>query len=187
MTDQALRARGNELWIWALVLAATGSVVALAVVQASRAPGPASAAIGPWRPPEIALPLLDGGKAALPRDRVTLVDFWATWCGPCRISMPRLQTLWTEYKPRGVELYSIDTDEPAPDRDKQIHAFLDQLELKFPVAIDDGAASEAFAIARLPTLLLLDKTGQVVWSHIGLLTAPHEQDLRAALERALAL
>jgi cytochrome c biogenesis protein CcmG/thiol:disulfide interchange protein DsbE len=186
MADQVLRGRGSELWIWALVLAASGSVVTLAVVQASRAPGPVAMS-SPRPAPEIALPLLGGGTAALPRDRVTLVDFWATWCAPCRVSMPRLQTVWTEYKTRGVALYSIDTDDPAPDREAQVRAFLDEHALKFPVAIDDGAATAAFSVARLPTLLLLDRTGQVVWTHVGTLTPPREQDLRAALERALAL
>ena len=100
MADQVLRGRGSELWIWALVLAASGSVVTLAVVQASRAPGPVAMS-SPRPAPEIALPLLGGGTAALPRDRVTLVDFWATWCAPCRVSMPRLQTVWTEYKKIG--------------------------------------------------------------------------------------
>ncbi|HYS07753.1 MAG TPA: TlpA disulfide reductase family protein [Myxococcales bacterium] len=181
MADQALRARGSELWIWALVLAAIGSVVALSVSQARR-PVPA---VSLKRAPQVTLPLLGGGTAALPEGKVTLVDFWATWCAPCRVSMPRLQRLWNEYQPRGVELYSVDTDDTAPDRDAQLRAFLDQHALKFPVVIDDGTASDAFSISRLPTLVLLDRTGSVVWSRIGLLTPEHERDLRDALERAI--
>jgi len=183
MTDQALRARGSELWIWALVLVAIGSVVAVSVNQAKR-PAPVTEAAR--RAPAIALPLLGGGTSALPQGKVTLIDFWATWCPPCRVSMPRLQQLWTEYKPRGVELYSIDTDDAAPDRDTQVRAFLDQHALKFPVVIDDGSASEAFAISRLPTLLLVDRTGAVVWTRIGALMPEHERDLRDALERTVS-
>ena len=184
MEDQALRARGSELWIWVLVLLATGSVIALAVVQAKR-PVPV-AQVEVKAAPEISLPVLGGGTAALPRDKVTLVDFWATWCAPCRESMPRLQTIWSEYRQRGVQLYSVNTDDAAPDRDHQVRAFLDRHHLKFPVVLDDGAASEAFAISRLPTLLLLDGSGRVAWSHVGSLTDARERELRAALDGALS-
>jgi len=121
MADEALRARGSDIWIWALVALATASVVALAVVQRNRA--------GDERFPArvgsaVELPLLGGGKGALPLGKVTLVDFWATWCAPCRVSMPRVQKLWAEYKPRGMELYSVDTDDPSPGREAEIQAFL---------------------------------------------------------------
>ena len=179
MTEEALRARGSDIWIWALVALATASVVALAVVQRNRT--------GAERHPTgvvsaVELPLLDGGKAALPLGKVTLVDFWATWCAPCRISMPRVQKLWAEYKPRGMELYSVDTDDASPGREAEVRAFLQENGLRFPVAIDDGAA---FSISRLPTMVLLDRTGQIIWIHVGMLTQSREDALRAALDRAL--
>jgi thiol-disulfide isomerase/thioredoxin len=129
--------------------------------------------------------MLGGGRAPIPVGKVTVVDFWATWCGPCRYSMPRLQSLWAEYRPKGVELYSVDTDDPAPDRDAQVRQFLTSNGLNFPVALDDGSASEAFRVGSLPTMLLLDRDGRVVWSHVGTFTAPRERDLRVALDRAL--
>ena len=179
--DVALRARRSDLWIWALVVLATASVVAVAVVQGNRA----GQRFAGKPAPALSLPLLGGGKAAIPQGKVTVVDFWATWCAPCRYSMPRLQSLWTEYKARGVELYSVDTDDPAPDRDTQVRKFLSSNGLSFPVALDDGSASDAFSVANLPTMLLLDRSGHVVWSHVGAFTAPRERDLRAALDRAL--
>ena len=51
--------------------------------------------------------------------------------------------------------------------------------------LDDGSASDAFSVANLPTMLLLDRSGHVVWSHVGAFTAPRERDLRAALDRVL--
>src|SRR5437763_1875672 len=122
--------------------------------------------------PAVALPLLGGGKTALPQGKVTVVDFWATWCAPCRYSMPRLQSLWSEYRPRGVELYSVDTDDPGPDREALVREFLLREKLSFPVALDDGTAAEAFRVASLPTMLLVDRTGTVVWSHVGAFTGP---------------
>ena len=179
--EMAIRARRSDMWIWALVVAATASVVVLAVIQGNRS-GPRFSGRAA---PAVALPLLGGGKTALPQGKVTVVDFWATWCAPCRYSMPRLQSLWTEYKARGVELYSVDTDDPAPDRDTQVRKFLSSNGLSFPVALDDGSASDAFSVANLPTMLLLDRSGHVVWSHVGAFTAPRERDLRAALDRVL--
>lgn len=180
MTPPAQR---SEAWVGALVILAVGSVIALAVVQSRQPskrepPGPVSAR-------QVALPLLGGGKAALPQGKVTLVDFWATWCAPCRVSMPRLQRVWQEYRPSGVEIYSVDTDDPGPAREPQVREFLLQNRLDFPVVLDDGEASRAFSVASLPTLMLLDKQGKVAWSHVGALTGSLETDLRAALDRAL--
>ena len=180
MTDRALAQR-SDAWIWALVAVATCSVIALAVMQGRRG----APALSGKPAPEVALPLLGGGKSSLRNGKVTMVDFWATWCAPCRASMPRVQKLWQEYKPSGVELYSVDTDDPSPDREVQVSEFLMQNSLTFPVVLDDGSAEQAFAIASLPTMLLLDKQGKVVWSHIGALTAPHEGELRVALNHAL--
>ncbi|HYY53726.1 MAG TPA: TlpA disulfide reductase family protein [Myxococcales bacterium] len=179
--DLALRTRRSDLWIWGLVALATASVVAVAVMQGNRA----GQRFTGQSAPALSLPLLGGGNAAIPQGKVTVVDFWATWCAPCRYSMPRLQSLWAEYKARGVELYSVDTDEPAPGRDTQVRQFLSTNGLSFPVALDDGRASDAFRVASLPTMLLLDRSGRVVWSHVGAFTAPRERDLRAALDRAL--
>jgi thiol-disulfide isomerase/thioredoxin len=170
--------------IWLLVVAATASVVTLAVLQGNRG---AAQLAGHKAPDNIALPLLDGGgRSPIPRGKVTMVDFWATWCAPCRASMPRVEKLWKQYQRSGLELYSVDTDDPGPDREPQVREFLLKNRLSFPVVLDDGSASQAFAVASLPTMVLLDKQGTVVWSYIGALTERRENDLRAALEKALA-
>jgi len=181
MADQVLGGQKSDVWIWALVIAATASVLGLAVVQGNRrAAAPAAKSA-----PQLTLQRLGGGDSPLPRGKVTVVDFWATWCGPCRFSMPRVQKLWQEYHPKGVELYSVDTDDEAPTRDADVREFLAENHLTFPVVYDDGSASQAFAVASLPTMLLLDRKGSVVWTHIGALTESRERDLRTALDRAL--
>jgi thiol-disulfide isomerase/thioredoxin len=172
----------SDAWIWALVIVATGSVVGLAIMQNRREAQNAGREV-----PALSLPLLENGKAvSIERGRVTVVDFWATWCVPCRASMPRVQQLWQEYKPRGVEIYSVDTDDESPDRNAQVREFLMQNHLTFPVVLDDGRASEAFAVANIPTMLLVDKQGRVAWTHVGALSGTREIELRAAIDRALA-
>ena len=171
----------SDAWIWALVVAATSGVVALAVVQGNRQ----DTAMSGKPAPAVALPLLGGGQSAIQRGKVTMIDFWATWCAPCRASMPRVQKVWQEYKPSGVELFSVDTDDPSPDRESQVSEFLMSNRLTFPVVLDDGTAERAYAIANLPTMLLLDKEGRVVWSHVGALTSTRENELRLALNHAL--
>ena len=99
--------------------------------------------------------------------------------------MPRVQKLWQEYQPKGVELYSVDTDDADPQRDSTVREFLLNNQLEFPVVLDDGSAAEAFSVSNLPTMLLLDRDGKVVWSHVGALTEPYERGLRAALDTTI--
>ncbi len=173
--------------MWLVVLGATALVVGLAVLKGDHGDGvPKGAAASALH---LSLPLLDGKGSASPQPgKVTVVDFWATWCGPCKVSMPRVQRLWTEYQPRGVELFSVDTDEPGPDREPQVREFLLQNRLTFPVVVDDEqkTGSAAFAVESLPTMFVLDKGGKIVWTHVGALTGRYESDLRRALDSALA-
>lgn len=172
----------TDALIWILVAAATASVVALAVFQGRRA----EARFSGLSAPDLSLPRLDGrGKSPLPHSKVTVVDFWATWCAPCRASMPRVQKVWQEYRLRGLEIYSVDTDDPAPNREPAVRNFLIENGLTFPVVIDDGSAAKAFAVTSLPTMLLLDRQGKIVWSRVGALTMNDERDLRGAIERSL--
>jgi peroxiredoxin len=100
--------------------------------------------------------------------------------------MPRVQNVWREYRARGVELFSVDTDDPSAEREKQVEEFLRDNGLEFPVVLDDGSAMSAFSISVLPTMLVLDPDGRVVWNHVGAMNGAVEQELRAALDSALS-
>jgi thiol-disulfide isomerase/thioredoxin len=176
--------RAADRFLWGLVAVAAAAVLAVAISRGRSREGPTTTRA---EAPRISLPLLDGkGHAAIEKGRVTVVDFWATWCAPCRVSMPRIQKVWREYRPRGVELYSVDTDDPSADREAQVKEFLLKNGLEFPVVLDDGTASSAFSIAVLPTMLVLDRDARVVWNHTGALTRAGEEDLRGVLERILS-
>jgi thiol-disulfide isomerase/thioredoxin len=184
-TPESPKKRGGEATMWAVVLAAAALVVGLALFKerGSASSSPTASA------PAVSLELLEGGRSVpLPKGKVTLVDFWATWCAPCRASMPRVQSLWHEYSPRGMELYSINTDDESPQRKSAVEKFLQENRLSFPVVLDDGdkTASDAFRVASLPTMMVIDRQGRVVWSRVGSMTASGERELRLVLDGALA-
>ena len=172
--------------MWAVVLGATTIVVGLAVVK-----GRTGVAALEGKPaPAVTLKLLEGQKQvplASLKGKVVMLDFWATWCGPCRISMPQVQKIFREYEARGVDAFAVNTDVDARDRDIHVREFMMQNGLTLPVAIDgdDSKAQDAFGVASLPTLVVLDRQGAVAFSHIGTLNMALERELRAALEAAL--
>ena len=176
-------ARGADRFLWVIIAVAAAAVLAVAVSRGrSRQGSPQKGAAA-----AVSLPRLDGnGRASIAKGRVTVVDFWATWCAPCRVSMPRVQAVWREYRARGVDLYSVDTDDASAEREIQVSEFLRANGLEFPVVLDDGSAASAFAVAVLPTMVVVDRDGRVVWNHVGVLTASGEHELRSALDSALS-
>ena len=132
------------------------------------------------KPVNISANRLDGREERVPgpRARATVVDFWATWCDPCRDQMPLLDRLFTEYRERGVEVYAVSFDE---DRNA-LEEFLARIPVGFPVLWDKGgsALAEKMDITRLPTTLILDRDGVVRAVHLGF-----EKGEGSALEREL--
>jgi cytochrome c biogenesis protein CcmG/thiol:disulfide interchange protein DsbE len=174
--------------IWGIVALAAAGVLVLAIAhQRGRGHSEDTTRAAASNAPSIALPLLDGsGKSSIAKGRVTVVDFWATWCAPCRSSMPRVQTVWKDYRRKGVDLFSVDTDDPGAGREAEVQKFLQENRLEFPVVLDDGSATSAFSVAGLPTMVVVGRDGQVLWNHVGTLTSGGERELRDILDRAIA-
>jgi len=97
--------------------------------------------------------------------KVRLVDFWATWCEPCRDALPALDRLARELGPRGLLVYAVSFDEDAA----QIAPFLAQVPVSFPVLHDRGGDLLAgrFGVSRLPTTLVVDRRGVIRFVHEG--------------------
>lgn len=97
--------------------------------------------------------------------RVRVIDFWASWCDPCRHQLPLLDRLAREHGPRGLAVYGVAFDE---DR-AMVEAFLANTPVSFPILWDRGGErlSAPFAITRLPTTLLVDRGGRVRSVHLG--------------------
>ena len=109
--------------------------------------------------PEIELKDKNGKKVALSslRGKVVLIDFWATWCGPCKAEIPNLRRIYEEYHEKGFEIYSVSLDR---NKDQWING---SGELKWVSVLDEGGAvATQFSIASIPSMFLLDKSGKIV-------------------------
>jgi cytochrome c biogenesis protein CcmG/thiol:disulfide interchange protein DsbE len=98
------------------------------------------------------------------RGKVTIVDFWATWCGPCKQSFPKLQDLSAKYKASGLEIVGISED----DEPQGIPTFADSLGAKFSLAWDEGKSiASKWKPKSMPTTFVVDKQGVVRFVHFG--------------------
>lgn len=160
------------------------AVLAAGCAGRPRVPPPHSA-VG--RMPDIVAPDLAGREVRVaPGDAaLTVVDFWATWCEPCREQLPALDRIAARYRARGVEVYAIALDE----RREDVEAFVAERRVGFPVLWDRGGATLAgpLGITRLPTTFVIDGTGTVRAVHLGFGDGAEvalESELRALLSSA---
>ena len=111
------------------------------------------------------------------KGKVVLIDFWATWCGPCKASMPALQSFYEKYRSKGYETIGISAEEPAV-----VAAFVKAHSYTYPMVIDgDGKLNQDYKIGAFPTELLVGKSGRVVFISSGF----DEKETREAIEKAL--
>jgi thiol-disulfide isomerase/thioredoxin len=131
--------------------------MAIALLCAARV---LAADVGAAAPP-FALPDAAGNTVSLAslRGRVVYVDFWASWCGPCRRSFPWMNELQQRYGARGLAIVAVNVDKKRPDAER----FLQQLPAAFTVVYDPaGATPAAYRVPGMPTSYLIDRQGNVV-------------------------
>ena len=119
------------------------------------------------------------------RGKVVLVDFWATWCAPCKLSLPRYADLHKRLAPLGFEVVAVSVDEDAD----ALKRYLAASHMPLPVLHDPGGKfAERFQPAQMPTAYLIGTDGKVAWIHGGCVAgdeAKVEAAARAALAKAL--
>lgn len=128
--------------------------------RAERSPGPQSG----MALPSVELPLLNGGNYLFTeKSTPCLINFWATWCPPCRAEMASLNRLYADYVARGLEVIAVSLDEDA----NLVREFARKEALTLPILLDPGGrlAMSAFGARALPTSLLVDAQARVsaVW------------------------
>jgi peroxiredoxin len=101
------------------------------------------------------------------RGKIVLVNFWASWCGPCEFEIPMFLKMRREYQKRGFEIIGISMDEGSLE---QLGEFIKQLKINYPVVMGASANLDVFgAIKGLPTSFLIDREGRIHSRHQGLL------------------
>jgi len=165
-----------------VAVAAIGLAAAIVAVRQHR---PSTVAtVGPFKnalAPDFTLPGLDGQHLQLSayRGKIVLLDFWATWCAPCREETPHLVELQQKYGAQGLQVIGISMDDsPDPAR-----AFYQQFHMNYPVVMGSAETGELYGgVLGLPIAFLINRDGRVYSKHIGATDpAVFEKDIMSLL------
>jgi peroxiredoxin len=116
--------------------------------------------------PAFSLPSLSGQSTALSqyKGQVVMVNFWATWCGPCQQEMPLLDQMYKKYKPAGFTLLGVSVDKDAPP----VKDLLERKPVSFPILLDPAnQVSRAYHVDEMPSSVIIDRKGNVRYVHRG--------------------
>ena len=145
-----------------------GAAVTASVVLASRPSGDEILKmdlVGAAAPAWSKVSALAGAPTSIDqlKGRVVLLDFWASWCGPCRMLAPRLSALKDKFGAQGLSVVGITTDDA-----EKAAVFAEKTQMRYGIVVDkEGATSRAYGVTALPTMLLVDKKGVVREVFIG--------------------
>lgn len=115
------------------------------------------------------------------RGKVVVMDFWATWCGPCKVEIPHLIELYNKYRSQGMVMLSIGIDERSA-----LARLSPQLGINYPVLVDeDRTAAQKYGVQGIPRTIMIDKKGRIAFDHTGF--APGmEAELEADIQTLIA-
>ncbi len=128
--------------------------------------------------PDFTLAAVDGSKVALAdlKDHVIVLDFWATWCGPCVASIPHIDQINADLSDKGLKVFAVNLQEPKP----QVQKFIVSKKLTLPVLLDaDGATGKKYLANAIPETVIIGKDGVVKKVFVGF---GGDEPLRAAID-----
>jgi len=110
--------------------------------------------------PDFTLKTLDDQEITLSklRGKVVLLDFWATWCGPCKESIPHLVEIYKAYQQKGLEVIGMNVDKGDVSG---VHRFVKSMDIPYPIIITPDKVARNYGVTGLPTTILLDKQGRI--------------------------
>jgi len=135
-------------------------------------------------PRDFSLPLLEGETKSLSsyKGKVVFLNFWATWCGPCRVEMPSMEALYNKFSDKGLEILAVNSGEDQAT----VRSFLKNEGFSFPAMLDlDGRVSANYGIQAIPTTFLIDRDGMIILRLVGSIDWDTPK-IHAALESLLS-
>jgi thiol-disulfide isomerase/thioredoxin len=119
--------------------------------------------------PDFVLQTLDGKNLKLSdfRGRAVLLNFWATYCGPCKIEMPWFVELQKEYGPQGFQIVGVANDDASTE---DIAKFAKEMGINYPILIGKDSVSDRYNVSVLPTTFFLDRDGKLIAREFGLVS-----------------
>jgi cytochrome c biogenesis protein CcmG/thiol:disulfide interchange protein DsbE len=157
--------REDRLWLWMFL----GAMALLGATRwhFSHQSGGFTPVASRKAAPDVVLPQLGGGQWRLAdhRGQVVLVNYWATWCGPCQEELPGLMRVAREAGPKGLAVVGVSLDS-GPDTRSTVQQFVAANRVPYPVAFPD-ATWTGHAGVTIPTTVLLDRRGRIVKTYVG--------------------
>jgi peroxiredoxin len=116
--------------------------------------------------PDFSLKTLEGQEVTLAslKGKVVLIDFWATWCGPCRESIPHLVDLYKHYREKGFEVIGVSVDKGEAE---VVRRFSKAMDIPYPILIASEEVTRSYGVTALPTTFLIDREGNIQERVIG--------------------
>jgi peroxiredoxin len=134
--------------------------------------------------PEYTATNVDGSPfdLATRRDKIVVLNLWATWCSPCRFEIPELQRIHDAYAARGFEVIGVSVDEGDVD---SVKSFITDHKMTYPQVLDpQGKLANILETSVLPTTVILDRNGKILWKKFGQIEA-NDAELKSVIEKAL--